>query len=504
MKTILLTLHLCLLMLSAASAWDQGRVQVRVDLAHPKLPSDKKHTTYLKVGLTGLEAPKDAKPNRPPANVAIVLDRSGSMGGEKIQQAREAAVAAIERLGGDDIVSVIAFDTAVTTVVPATKLSSREEIIAAIRKIEVGGSTALFAGVSKGAEELRKFKSPQMVSRIVLLSDGQANVGPQSADELGRYGLSLGKEGISVTTIGLGLGYNEQLMAQLAQHSDGNHAFIKEPSELAAVFTEEFGDILSVVAQELKVKVTCPEGVRPVRVLGREASIRGGVVEVMMNQLRAGQEKYALLEIEAPAGTADQLIGDIEVSYRENNDNTPRLIASRSTATRAANEAEVEKSAVTPILVEVAKQIGVEKQMIAVKLSDEGKVKEAEKIFLDNARTLREQGERWKSSDLYIQGNANMTLNDGNNARGTTWQTYRNAAQTMANTFITQNGATSSNTNSNAAMLNNGQAILVPGAGGNVINLPSSSSGDSLRLVVPSGSTLTVPGTIKITPPASK
>lgn len=502
MKTILLTLHLCLLMLSAASAWDMGRVQVRADLAHPKLPSDKKHTTYLKVGLTGLEAPKDAKPNRPPANVAIVLDRSGSMGGEKIQQAREAAVAAIERLGGDDIVSVVAFDDAVTTVVPATKLSSREEIIAAIRKIQVGGSTALFAGVSKGAEELRKFKSPQMVSRIVLLSDGQANVGPQSADELGRYGLSLGKEGISVTTIGLGLGYNEQLMAQLAQHSDGNHAFIKEPSELAAVFTEEFGDILSVVAQELKVKVTCPEGVRPVRVLGREASIRGGVVEVMMNQLRAGQEKYALLEIEAPAGTADQLIGDIEVSYRENNDTTPRLIASRSTASRAVNDAEVEKSAVTPILVEVAKQIGVERQMIAVKLSDEGKVKEAEKIFLENAGTLRRLGKDLNSPELYIQGNANITLNDGNNARGTTWQTYRNAAQTMVNGLNTQNF--NSNTKSNAAMLNNGQAILVPGAGGNVINLPSSSSGDPLRLVVPQGSTLTVPGTIKITPPASK
>ena len=503
MKTILLTLHLCLLMLSAASAWDMGRVQVRVDLAHPKLPSDKKHTTYLKVGLIGLEAPKDAKPNRPPANVAIVLDRSGSMSGEKLHQAREAAVAAIERLGGDDIVSVVAFDDAVTTVVPATKLSSREEIIAAIRKIEVGGSTALFAGVSKGAEELRKFKSPQMVSRIVLLSDGQANVGPQSADELGRYGLSLGKEGISVTTIGLGLGYNEQLMAQLAQHSDGNHAFIKEPSELAAVFTEEFGDILSVVAQELKVKVTCPEGVRPVRVLGREASIRGAVVEVMMNQLRAGQEKYALLEIEAPAGSSDQLIGDIEVSYRENNDTTPRLIASRSTAKRAANEAEVEKSAVTPILVEVAKQIGVEKQMIAVKLSDEGKVKEAEKIFLDNARTLQSQAQLWKAPDLYIQGNANITLNEGNYARGSTWQTYRNAAQTMANTFITQNGATSSNTTSNAAMLNNGRAVLVPGSG-NLLNLPAPRSGDPVRLVVPSGSTLTVPGTIQITPPVSK
>jgi hypothetical protein len=222
----------------------------------------------------------------------------------------------------------------------------------------------------------------------------------------------------------------------------------------------------------------------------------------MMNQLREGQEKYALIEVEVPAGTADQLIGDVEVSYRENNDTMPRLIAARSTALRAENEAEVERSAVTPILVEVAKQIGVERQMIAVKLSDEGKVKEAEKIFLDNARTLREQGQRWKAPDLYIQGSANITLNDGNNARGATWQTYRNAAQTMANGLNTQNF--NSNSASNVGLLNNGQAVLIPGLNGNAINLPAPRGSDPFHLVVPQGSTLIVPGTIQITPPAPK
>ena len=501
MKTILITLQLCLGLFTTAYSADNGRVQVHVGLAHPKLPPGKTHTTYLKVGLSGLAASKDSTPARPPANVAIVLDRSGSMSGEKIAQAREAAIAAIERMAPDDIVSVIAFDSSVTTVVPATKVQSREEIIAAIRQINIAGGTALFAGVSKGAEELRKFKSPERVSRIVLLSDGQANQGPSSADELGRYGLSLGKEGISVTTIGLGLGYNEQLMAQLAQHSDGNHAFIKEPAELAAIFTEEFGDILSVVAQELKVKVLCPEGVRPVRVLGREASIRGGEVVVMMNQLRAGQEKYVLLEVETPASMTDQLIGNIEVSYRENNDPMPRLMVTNSTAARAANDAEVEKEATTAILVEVAKQIGVEKQMIAVKLADEGKVKEAEKILLENAGLLQQQGKRWNAPDLYLQGNANITLNNGNNARGATWQTYRNAAQTMANGLSTQN--TGSNTVSNTTLLNNGQAILVPAPTG----LPNSAAptpADPLRLIMPNGGTLSVPGTIMISPPPSK
>mgnify|MGYP003380095548 CR=1 FL=1 len=78
------------------------------------------------------------------------------------------------------------------------------------------GSTPLFAGVSQGAPELRKFLDKNRVNRVILLSDGQANVGPSSPNELGRLGLSLGKEGIAVTTIGLGLGYNEDLMAPVS------------------------------------------------------------------------------------------------------------------------------------------------------------------------------------------------------------------------------------------------------------------------------------------------
>lgn len=460
MKTQFILFLLCLgghLALPASAA---EPVEVRVDLAHPKIPAQKQYKTYLKVGLVGLQ--QKEKPTRPPVNVAIVLDRSGSMSGPKIEHARQAAVEALQRLGGDDIVSVVTFDDGAESVVPATKMTNRDDIVAAIQKITPRGRTALFAGLSRAADELRKFKMPQMVNRIVLLSDGMANIGPASADEMGRYGVSLAKESISVTTLGLGLDYNEKLLAQLAQHSDGNHAFIKEPGELAAVFTEEFGDILSVVAQEMQVKITCPEGVRPVRVLGRDASIRGGTVEVAMNQLRAGQEKYVLLEVDVPAGTAStsQLIGDVEVSYRRNDASAPKQVIGHSIAARVNDDRAVEASASTPILVEVAKQIGVEKQMIAVKLSDEGKTKEAEKIFLENAGTLQSLGQKYRSADLYLQGNANYTL--GSNTTSGSWLSYRNAGQTLANATLTQNGS-SSNVSSNVSALNAGQAVIVPG-----------------------------------------
>ena len=106
-------------------------------------------------------------------------------------------------------------------------------------------------------------------------SDGHANVGPSSPGELGDLGASMKKENISVSTLGLGLGYNEDLMVQLAGKSGGNHQFIENASELADIFRREFDDVLSVVAQTIDVTVEIPEGIRPVRVLGNSADING-------------------------------------------------------------------------------------------------------------------------------------------------------------------------------------------------------------------------------------
>src|SRR5690606_35247421 len=108
-----------------------------------------------------------------------------------------------------------------------------------------------------------------------LLSDGQANVGPSSPNELGRLGEASGKRGISITTIGLGLGYNEDLMAQLAMRSDGNHGFAETGDELIAMFNHELGDVLSVIGQDVDIEIEFDKGVRPLRGLNRDIEIRG-------------------------------------------------------------------------------------------------------------------------------------------------------------------------------------------------------------------------------------
>ena len=225
------------------------QVTLDVSLSQPTLLADKQQTTFVKVGLTGFELSNEKE--RAPVNIALVLDKSGSMAGDKLERAKEAAISAVERMSANDIVSVVTYDTTVSVVVPATKLTDRAALISKIREIPSNGSTALFAGVGKGAEELRKFLDKERVNRVILLSDGLANVGPQSPSELGELGRSMAKEGISVSTIGLGLDYNEDLMTKLASESDGNHVFVEKSTQLVDVFNREFNDVLSVVAQEV-------------------------------------------------------------------------------------------------------------------------------------------------------------------------------------------------------------------------------------------------------------
>lgn len=276
-------------------------VRLRLDLDRTVLPAGCIEKTIVKISLDGVRLPRPE--SRPPVNLALVIDRSGSMSGDKIEKAREAALEALHCLAPDDILSVVVYDTEVETLVPAQRVGDGRRIGAAIRSIRSNGNTALFGGVSQGASEVRKHVDERRyIHRVILLSDGQANVGPSTPEDLGRLGSALMKEGISVTTVGLGLDFNEDLMTRLAQRSDGNTYFVESSDDLPRIFAGELGDVLNVVARRVVVEVVFPEGVRPLGFIGREGTIRGQRAEITLNQIYGGQEKFALIEVEVPAG----------------------------------------------------------------------------------------------------------------------------------------------------------------------------------------------------------
>ena len=402
-----------------------SQVRLDVSLANPVLLAGKKQTTYLKVGLTGFKMKAETK--RTPANIAIVIDRSGSMQGDKIKQAKEAARMAVNRLNANDIVSIIAYDDTVTVLVPATKASDRSAILAGIDRIEAGGSTALFAGVSKGAQEVRKFLARDRVNRVILLSDGLANVGPDTPGALADLGSSLVKEGISVTTLGLGLGYNEDLMSQLAQRSDGNHAFVEHSKDLVKIFNSEFGDVLSVVAQEVVVTIDCGKGVRPVKVLGRQADIAGQTVVAALNQIYSNQEKYLMLEVEIPKGEANssQEVAKVKVSYANMDTKTTDKLTSAVAVRFSESEQQVVEQRDKIVLEAATMQVATARNELATKLRDEGKVEEAQQLLIFNAQYLDQQAGELQSEELDHYSLENYK--DSENLDASSWGSRRKA-----------------------------------------------------------------------------
>ena len=238
---------------------DNRIVICRAELEKPVLPAGESIRTVVKITLDAARVPTDKK--RPPINLAVVLDRSGSMSGSKIEHAKKAAIAALRRLDEGDIFSLIAYNNGVETVIPAQAAADADGMERRIREISSGGGTNLFGGVNQGASELRKHLSDRRYTpRIILLSDGLANVGPSSPDELGRLGAALVKEGISVTTVGVGNDYNEDLMTQLSQKSDGNTYFVENSNDLIFIL-DEHGQVLN--ASQATVRALGAEQLEP-------------------------------------------------------------------------------------------------------------------------------------------------------------------------------------------------------------------------------------------------
>ena len=356
-------------------------------LAHPVMKSGARPTNYLRIGLNGCAPQRTA--DRTPVNVAFVIDRSGSMTGERIAQARGAAVMAIKRLDDKDIASVVIFDDKVDVPVPAQKVADHNYFIDRILQVAARGNTAIYAGVNAGADEVRKHKDPQRLNRVVLLSDGLANVGPSRPDDFAELGRRLLAEGISVSTIGLGAQYNEDLMLQLARAADGNHAFASAPTDLVQIFNREFDDVLASCAQMVSIDVELAPGVRAVRALSRDGAIEGAHAKFQLNQVYAATEHYVLMEVAFDAGSAEEReVGVVHVSYMAPDTGARQTLDAPIRARFGGSDAEVAANVDKAVMESVLEQTTRERAARAIALRDQGRIEEARALLGQNTREI--------------------------------------------------------------------------------------------------------------------
>ncbi len=266
----------------------------------------------IKIDVDGLPVTK--KLARLPLNIALVLDRSGSMTGKKLEQAKQAAEMLVDQLSADDVFSLVMYDTDIDVLVNAQRVGNkRSDFKRKIRNIQAGGSTALYHGVQRGGEQLAKYFGEEKINRVILLSDGIANVGPSSNREIATLGQSLAKRQISVSTVGLGDNYNEDLMTALAEASDANYYYVADVEELPNVFEKELGELQSIVARQIVVEIICPNGVRPTRFYGRDETFENRRGVIRFGTLAGEQSRELVLEAMVDPATFKGGIPMVEV-----------------------------------------------------------------------------------------------------------------------------------------------------------------------------------------------
>jgi len=252
--------------------------------------------------LLELTAPEaDTTKTRAPAALEIVLDRSGSMSGDRLEAAKDAIEALIDRLDPTDSFGLVVFDDAVHVAVPAGPLTDKEGVRRLVRGIYPGGMTNLSGGLMRGLQEVRRVQSEGSTT-VVLLSDGHANHGVTGAGDLETIAAGGRASGVTTSTVGMGLDYDETLLAALSNGGAGNAHFAEEADAAGAAVASEVDGLLEQVAQACSLTVRPTGAVEAVHLFNDlpAVGIEGGFM-VELGDFHAGEERKLLLRIDVPA-----------------------------------------------------------------------------------------------------------------------------------------------------------------------------------------------------------
>jgi Ca-activated chloride channel family protein len=258
--------------------------------------------------LVRVQAP-DASPSempvRKPYHLALVIDRSGSMSGEPIREAVRCARHMVDRLAPSDQASLIVFDDRVKTLVGAQPVGDRKILHMALGRIREGGSTNLHGGWRAGADGLLPGAADSALARVILLSDGNANVGEITETEpIAALCQEAASKGITTSTYGLGRDFNEDLMVGMAKSGQGNHYYGDTAADLFEPFGEEFDLISNLHSRHVKLALGAPEGVKMTLLNDYPVEERDGFPLIRLPDIPYGAEAWAIVELEIPGGLA--------------------------------------------------------------------------------------------------------------------------------------------------------------------------------------------------------
>ena len=285
------------------------------------IPAEGPFQVDLLVRIQAPAGPAEATAPRPPLHLAVVLDRSGSMGGEPLRQACRCAAAILDRMGPQDQLAIVTYDNRVQVLRPCTPVTDPEATRRALSTVQAGGCTNLHLGWTAGVKELRRAHQKEAVSRVLLLSDGQANEGIVAPEELAAACALAQADGFSTSTYGLGSDFGEGVMTAMAKHGQGRSYYGETAEDLLDPFMEEFDLLSNLEARGLAVSLAMLPGLRITPRNGYLADPDGGW---RLPDLPALGEAWALFRLEGEAtalapwiNRGELSLGTVAVRWRD-------------------------------------------------------------------------------------------------------------------------------------------------------------------------------------------
>ncbi|WP_158299206.1 vWA domain-containing protein [Paenibacillus antri] len=366
-------------------------VSVKTTWERPYIPVGGLERAYLLVEVRGSGTRRG---ERPPLNLALVLDRSGSMAGAPIEYSKRACRFVADQMREGDRLRLVAFDDEVQTIDPPTK-----ERIAAIQP---GGSTNLSGGLMEGAQQVRRSVASGTTNRVILLSDGHANHGITSKPKLGAIAKEYLAAGVSVTTMGVGDGFDEELLETIAELGGGRFYYIGTAEEIPSIFERELDGLLSTVAHNLKLTLRPAEGTSVTNVYGAasESDSRGTIVS--LGDLGDGAVKTLLVELSIESGRPGRRTAlALAWEYADVTDGAEHCRFAAELPVEFTNDGALLSLPRDP---EVTKQAELTRSALAIESAmaalDGGRSEEGQRLLREQAERLREMASALNAPSL--------------------------------------------------------------------------------------------------------
>lgn len=354
-------------------------------------------STVLSNGLRSVSAelrlsadPGTADVERRPLAIAIVLDTSGSMAGEKIQQARLAVQQMVARMHDQDFVSIVTYDHDARMLTPLVPVGSLKGGLATLTGyIHAAGGTNIPSGLNMGAQTLANAPA-HLVRRVVLISDGLDGSG-QPIQMVAGAVQARAQGGMTLSALGIGTDYSEPFLTQVAEAGRGNYEFLARGAELAGFLRRELDQASRTVVDNVVAELTLPSGWVVQQAFGAPLSNTTGTIALPVGSLQPGAERSVILRLQVPAGAPGDLDAvPVTVRYSTTADAQHHQLAGGSLALAASNDATLAAASIKPeVYAQTESAIIDARQAVAVEAWRRGDQQEASRLAHENRGALR-------------------------------------------------------------------------------------------------------------------